>query len=105
MHRKFFAAVIALILAALLAPASFAQRRLGPKARATITIGSGAAIGAGVGGLFRGKKGAAIGALLGGGGTTAVYLLRNRNYYYAPQRSYYAPGRSYYGQRRVRRCR
>lgn len=81
---------LTLLLAALLftATSSMAQtRRLGPKARAAITIGSGTAIGAGVGALIKGKKGAAIGALLGGGGTAAAYLLKTRrnndNRYYS----------------------
>lgn len=79
--RKLSISLIALLLVVfVIAQPSAAQtRRLGPKARAAVTIGSGAAIGAGVGALVKGKKGAAIGALLGGGGTAAVYLLKNRN--------------------------
>jgi hypothetical protein len=108
--QKLTVSVVCLLLFVCLAtPAAFGQRRLGPKARAGIAIGSGAALGAGVGGIFRGKKGAAIGALLGGGGTAAVYLLRNRNRdnrYYDNNRYYYrAPGNSYYGRSRGRRCR
>lgn len=55
------------------------RRRLGPKARAGMTAGSGAALGAGIGTLFKGKRGAGIGALLGGGGATAAWLLKNEN--------------------------
>lgn len=111
--RKSSVSMACLLLVFLMAtPAAFGQRRLGPKARAAVTIGSGAALGAGVGGIFKGKKGALIGALLGGGGAGAVYLLRNRNdnrdryYNRNSDNSYYrAPGNSYYGQRRGRRCR
>jgi hypothetical protein len=104
--RKLTVSMACLLLFICLAtPAAFGQRRLGPKARAAITIGSGAAIGAGVGGIFRGKKGAAIGALLGGGGTAAVYLLRNRNRDNRERYYYRAPRNSYYGYQRGRRCR
>ena len=65
----------------LAASTSMAQdrRRLGARARAGMTAGSGAALGAGAGALLRGKRGAATGALLGGGGATAAWLLKNRN--------------------------
>ncbi len=105
--RKLSVTIACWLFVILLAtPAVFGQRRLGPKARAAVTIGSGTAIGAGLGGLFRGKKGAAIGALLGGGGTAAVYLLRTRNR--DRERSYYrSSGNSYYSHQRGRgrRCR
>jgi hypothetical protein len=62
------------------------RRRLGKYGQSFATIGAGSALGAGVGNLIdrRGKKGAAVGALLGGGATTAGYLLakrRNNNRY------------------------
>ena len=111
--RKLSVSVACLLFVVLWAtPAALGQRRLGPKARAAVTIGSGAAIGAGVGGIFSGKKGALIGALLGGGGAGAVYLLRNRNdnrdRYYNRNSGYdynRDSGNSYYRQRRGRRCR
>ena len=63
------------------------RRRLGKYGQPLATIGAGSALGAGVGNLIdrRGKKGAAVGALLGGGASTAGYLLtrRNRNNRYA----------------------
>lgn len=51
---------------------------LGSTGRALLTVGAPAAVGAGIGALLDGKKGAAIGALLGGGGGAAYYLIRNR---------------------------
>ncbi len=83
MQRKIFASAIAFVLVAMLAvPATFAQdrrrSRLGPRARAVLTAGAGAGIGAGVGALVGGRRGAGAGALLGGGGATAYWLLRNR---------------------------
>jgi hypothetical protein len=105
MRKLSFTTACLLLVVFLATPAAFGQRRLGPKARAAITIGSGAALGAGVGGLFKGKKGAAIGALLGGGGTAAVYLLRQRNSYNRDRYYYRAPGNSYYNYQRGRRCR
>jgi hypothetical protein len=83
MLRKTLVSAVSLTLMILLAaPASFGQdrrRRLGPRARAIMTAGAGAGIGAGVGALLGGRRGAAAGALLGGGGATAVWLLRNRD--------------------------
>lgn len=57
------------------------RRRLGKYGQPLATIGAGSALGAGVGNLIdrRGKKGAAVGALLGGGASTAGYLLTRRN--------------------------
>ena len=57
------------------------RRRLGKYGQPLATIGAGSALGAGVGNLIdrRGKKGAAVGALLGGGASTAAYLLTRRN--------------------------
>ena len=52
---------------------------LGSTGRALLTIGAPAAIGAGVGALLSGKKGAAVGALLGGGGGAAYYLIKKRD--------------------------
>lgn len=73
------------------------RQRLGKYGQPLATIGSGAALGAGVGNLVdrRGKKGAAVGALLGGGATTAGYLLakRRNNNRYASNSSDY--GNSY----------
>lgn len=48
------------------------------KMKTALRIGAPAAIGAGVGAMFKGKKGAGIGALLGGGGG-AIYELMQRN--------------------------
>lgn len=65
----------------LAAPASFAQTRrskLGPKTRAAISAGAGAGIGAALGALIGGKRGAGAGALLGGGGATTAWLLKNK---------------------------
>lgn len=89
------------------------RRRLGKYGQPIATIGSGTALGAGVGNLVdrRGKKGAAVGALLGGGATTAGYLLakrRNNNRYASNNR--YATNSPYYGNsyrstaRRTRRA-
>ncbi len=71
------------------------RRQLGKYGQPLATIGAGTALGAGVGNLVgrRGKKGAAVGALLGGGGTAAGYLLTNRRrnnnrYSYAPSNRY-----------------
>jgi hypothetical protein len=84
MRTKMFSSLVSLTLILMLAaPATFAQgrrrSRLGPKARAILTAGAGAGLGAGVGALIRGKRGAATGALLGGGGATALWLLKNKN--------------------------
>lgn len=54
------------------------RRGLGSTGRALLTVGGPAAVGAGVGALLSGKKGAAVGALLGGGGGAIYYLLKNR---------------------------
>ena len=105
MRRISLAAVSMLLLVGLATPSVFGQRRLGPKARAGVTIGSGTAIGAGLGGLIRGKKGALIGALLGGGGTAAVYLLKTRDNRNNRERGYYNNGGNSYSHRRARRCR
>ncbi len=53
------------------------QRRGSSKLRKALTIAAPAAIGAGLGALFGSKKGAGVGALLGGGGG-AVYLLTKK---------------------------
>jgi hypothetical protein len=45
---------------------------------AAIVIGSGAGAGALTGGLIKGKKGAVIGAAVGAGGATALWLYKNR---------------------------
>jgi len=45
---------------------------------AALVIGSGAGAGALVGGVTKGKKGAAIGALIGGGAATGLWLYKNR---------------------------
>ncbi|MBA3441715.1 MAG: hypothetical protein H0T92_17795 [Pyrinomonadaceae bacterium] len=76
------------------------RRRLGKYGQPIATIGAGTALGAGAGALFGGKKGAAVGALLGGGGTTAGYLLAQRN-----RREEYSPsyGNNYYGRPTYRR--
>ena len=78
------------------------RRRLGRYGQPIATIGAGTALGAGAGALFGGKKGAAVGALLGGGGTTAGYLLakRNRREEYRP---YYGSGNNYNGRSTYRR--
>jgi hypothetical protein len=47
------------------------------KLKTALTIGAPAAIAAGIGAMFAGKKGAGIGALIGGGGG-AIYELRKR---------------------------
>jgi hypothetical protein len=82
MQRKTFASLVVLLLIVFMAtPEIFAQdrrRRLGPRARAIMTAGAGAGIGAGVGALVGGRRGAGAGALLGGGGATTYWLLRNR---------------------------
>ena len=49
----------------------------GPGGAATV-IGTGAGAGAAVGGFTKGKKGAVYGALIGGGGATALWLFKNR---------------------------
>jgi len=46
---------------------------------AILTVGAPAAIGAGVGAIMAGGKGAGVGALLGGGGGALYYLIRNNN--------------------------
>jgi hypothetical protein len=43
-----------------------------------LSIAAPAAIGAGIGGIARGGKGAGIGALLGGGGGALYYLIKHR---------------------------
>jgi hypothetical protein len=43
-----------------------------------LTIAGPAAVGAGIGGIAKGGKGAGIGALLGGGGGALYYLLKHR---------------------------
>jgi hypothetical protein len=45
---------------------------------AAMVIGTGAGAGAVVGGVTKGKKGAAIGAAIGGGAATALWLYKNR---------------------------
>ncbi len=58
------------------------RNRLGRYGKPIATIGSGAALGAGLGTAVGGGRGAAIGGLIGGGGTTAGYYInkrRNRN--------------------------
>lgn len=102
-RRTCFTAISLMLILCMAAPVSFAQRRrLGPKARAAITIGSGTAIGAGIGALVGGGRGAGIGALLGGGGTAAAYLIgtrrnRHRDHYRSYNRGGYDRyyGRSY----------
>jgi hypothetical protein len=84
------------------------RRRLGRYGQPIATIGTGTALGAGVGALVRGKRGALIGAALGGGGTAAAYLLTNRNR--RPRYAYnnggsYAPARRYYTSNSRRRTR
>jgi hypothetical protein len=49
----------------------------GPAGAATV-IGIGAGGGAVVGGVTKGKKGAALGAAIGGGAATALWLYKNR---------------------------
>ena len=56
----------------------YRRDRLGSTGRAILTVAAPAAIGAGVGALVSGKKGALVGALLGGGGGAAYHLIRNR---------------------------
>jgi hypothetical protein len=56
------------------------KRSFWQKHRDKLTVAMGAGGGAIIGGLFGGKKGAAIGALAGGGGSALyTYKLRNRN--------------------------
>jgi len=56
------------------------KRSFWQKHRDKLTVAMGAGGGAVLGGLFGGKKGAAIGALAGGGGSALyTYKLRNRN--------------------------
>ena len=45
---------------------------------AATVIGIGAGAGAGTGALVKGKKGAAMGALIGGGTATGIWLYKNR---------------------------
>jgi len=47
-------------------------------AGAAAVIGGGAGAGAITGGVIKGKKGAVIGALVGGGSATALWLYKNR---------------------------
>lgn len=49
----------------------------GPAGAATV-IGTGAGAGAVVGGVTKGKKGAVMGALIGGGAATGLWLYKNR---------------------------
>ena len=49
----------------------------GPAGAATV-IGIGAGAGAATGGLIKGKRGAVIGAIAGGGAATALWLYKNR---------------------------
>jgi hypothetical protein len=49
----------------------------GPGGAATV-IGIGAGAGAATGGLIRGKKGAIVGAIIGGGAATGLWLYKNR---------------------------
>ena len=49
----------------------------GPMGAATV-IGTGAGAGAVVGGVTKGKKGAVMGALIGGGAATGLWLYKNR---------------------------
>jgi hypothetical protein len=49
----------------------------GPGGAATV-IGIGAGAGAGTGAVVKGKKGAVIGALVGGGAATGLWLYKNR---------------------------
>lgn len=80
-HRKLTSLFVLLLVFALAAPATFAQERrsrFGPKTRAALSAGAGAGIGAAIGGLVGGKRGAGAGALLGGGGATTAWLLKNK---------------------------
>jgi hypothetical protein len=57
----------------------YASPRRGHSTRNMIlTIAGPAAVGAGIGGIARGGKGAGIGALLGGGGGALYYLIKHR---------------------------
>lgn len=47
---------------------------------AATVIGIGAGAGAGTGALVEGKRGAVIGALIGAGGATALWLYKNRRH-------------------------
>jgi hypothetical protein len=51
----------------------------GPRGAATV-IGIGAGAGAVTGGVVKGKKGAVIGALVGGGAATGLWLYKNRRH-------------------------
>ena len=57
------------------------HRGLSPTARAALTIGAPAAVGAGIGALLGGGKGAGAGALLGGGGGALYYLITHRRHH------------------------
>lgn len=56
-----------------------APRRVHSTRRMVLTIAAPAAIGAGIGGIAAGKKGAGIGALLGGGGGALYHLIKDRD--------------------------
>lgn len=81
MKRLFALVVCAVLLLTAIVPETLGQTRrkrsrFGRKARTAAIIAGGA----GVGALVGGKKGAAIGALAGGGGSALyTYKLRKRN--------------------------
>ena len=77
------------------------RRRLGRYGQPIATIGAGTALGAGVGTLLGGRRGAGLGALLGGGGTTAGYFISRRD----RRRRFYSNdyGRGYERRNRFRR--
>jgi hypothetical protein len=54
------------------------QRWMDSPLEAATVIGSGAAIGAVSGGVVKGKKGAIIGAAVGAGAATGIWLYKNR---------------------------
>lgn len=56
----------------------FVERKKNSKLKTALTIAAPAAIAAGVGGAFAGKKGAGVGALLGGGGGALYHLIKNK---------------------------
>ncbi|HYP26986.1 MAG TPA: hypothetical protein VE262_09725 [Blastocatellia bacterium] len=54
------------------------HRWMDSPAGAAAVIGAGAGAGAITGGVIKGKKGAVVGALIGGGSATALWLYKNR---------------------------